>query len=158
MEQSKRRKISKIYRALVNGILKQDKVTPWLNHCFLLPFLFVAYIHSGLCCAFSSGWHWVFCVYNAENSFCIYNAENLNHFIMLKTHFVFIMLKTWTICVKWFFVFSQFLFSLKTTLHDTDLICIVDYHQRANWNNALPWSGQRAVCCFTLRFIKCFPQ
>ncbi|KAJ6317519.1 hypothetical protein OIU76_013124 [Salix suchowensis] len=55
MKQSKRRKISKIYRALVNGILKQDKVTPWLNHCLLLPFLFVAFVHSGLCCAFSCG-------------------------------------------------------------------------------------------------------
>ncbi|KAJ6983321.1 hypothetical protein NC653_026208 [Populus alba x Populus x berolinensis] len=25
-------------------------------------------------------------------------------------------------------------------------------------NNAFPWSGQRAVCCFTLRFIKYFPS
>jgi hypothetical protein len=56
-----------------------------------------------------------------------------------------------------FLIFSQFHHSQQTTLHDKDLICIVDYHQTANWNNALPWSGQRAVCCFTLRFIKFFP-
>ncbi|KAJ6956119.1 hypothetical protein NC652_007272 [Populus alba x Populus x berolinensis] len=55
MEHGKKRKISKIYRALVNGILNQDKVTPWLNHCLLLPFLFIAFVHSRLCCDFSSG-------------------------------------------------------------------------------------------------------